>query len=438
MSTVSPEVFASDHVPWRYLFNRNGSNAKRAGNYIDASDAIAPTISDRVAGQTTRFEQLRANDCYFYDTPIESCDGAWVTVDGQRLLMLASYNYLGFISDVAVLASARRAIDQYGIGQHGSRLVSGTTSEHKALERELADFMQAEDAIVFNSGYVTNLATIAALVGKGDTVIGDEWNHACIVDGCQLSGADFQMFRHNDLRHLEQLLTKSRRGNTLVAVDAVYSMEGDIAPIPEIVALCKKYGALLMVDEAHSIGTIGKTGRGVLEHFELPADAIDIKMGTLSKSFGACGGFIASSSQIIDFLRHQARGYVFSVAMPVPQVVAVRTAISRLREEPQLAVGLIEISRKYRDQLRSNGFNIYGSGTQIVPIACESDEEAFAFTRRCRELGLYVIPIVYPAVPMNAPRIRTNLTTLHTPDDIRFAVELLVQAGRETGLIEPA
>ncbi len=435
MSAVSPEAFSVDHLPGRYLFSRNGSSSARAVNHFDDSASIVPTISDRVESQTNRFSQLRANGSYFYDTPIQSCDGAWVTVDGQRLLMLASYNYLGFISDDEVLASARRAIDQYGIGQHGSRLVSGTTSEHKALERELADFMQAEDAIVFNSGYVTNLATIAALVGKGDTVIGDEWNHACIVDGCRLSGADFQMFRHNDLCHLEQLLSKSRRGNTLVAVDAVYSMEGDIAPIPEIVALCKKYGALLMVDEAHSIGTIGKTGRGVLEHFGLPADAIDIKMGTLSKSLGACGGFIASSSQIIDFLRHHARGYVFSGAMPVPQVVAVRTAIGRLREEPQRAVGLIEISRKYRNQLRSNGFNIYGIGTQIVPIACETDEQAFRFTKRCRELGLYVIPIVYPAVPMNAPRVRTNLTMLHTDNDIKLAVELLTKAGHECGVI---
>jgi 8-amino-7-oxononanoate synthase len=432
---ISQEISVVDCVPSTCLVSRKGRSVDGAIRDAKVFDAVMPTIFDRVNSQIRRFSELRDRDCYFYDTPIESCDGAWVTVHCQRLLMLASYNYLGFISDDSVLASARRAIDQYGIGQHGSRLVSGTTAEHKALERELAEFMHAEDAIVFNSGYVTNLATIAAMVGKGDMVIGDEWNHACIVDGCKLSGADFQMFRHNDLRHLEELLRNSHRGKTLVAVDAVYSMEGDLAPIPEIVSLCKKYGALLMVDEAHSIGTIGNTGRGIIEHFGLSVDAIDIKMGTLSKSLGAYGGFIASNRQIVDFLRIHARGYVFSGALPPVMISSARRSLKILTESPALAKRIQVSTSIYRERLRNNGFNIYGKGTQIVPIACESEEQAFAFTKRCRELGVYVIPIVYPAVPMNSPRIRTNLTILHTDDDIRFAIEMLTKAGRENGVI---
>lgn len=177
--------------------------------------------------------------------------------------------------------------------------------------------------------------------GKGDTVIGDEWNHACIVDGCRLSGATFQSFRHNDVRMLKRVLTQSRRGSTLVVVDSVYSMEGDIAPVSDIVDLCRRYGALLMVDEAHSIGTLGKTGRGVSEHFGLPSDAIDIKMGTLSKSMGACGGFVAASSATVGFLQHNARGYVFTVAPPAPLMAAVRRALSCLRGDPRRVVQLL-------------------------------------------------------------------------------------------------
>lgn len=349
--------------------------------------------------------------------------------------MLASYNYLGFISDADVLSSASQAMDQFGIGQHGSRLVSGTTAEHKALERAIADFMNTEEAIVFNSGYVTNLSTISALVGPGDVVIGDEWNHACIVDGCRLSGARFQTFRHSDLQHLEELLRKSKGGNTLVTVDSVYSMEGDIAPIPNISALCRAYGAMLMVDEAHSIGTLGATGRGVLEHFGLPPDAVDIKMGTLSKALGAYGGFIASTSEVIDFLRSQARGYIFSGALPPVMIAAAHTAITKLARDADLAARIQSLTARYREQLLANGFNIYGSQTQIVPIACDSEQQAFTFTKRCRELGVYLIPIVYPAVPMNAPRIRTNLTMLHSNEDVRVAVQALTQVGREVGLI---
>ena len=241
------------------------------------------------------FDALRRSGTYYYDTEIESCDEAWVSVSGRKLLMLASYNYLGFISDPRIGEAARRAIDAYGIGQHGSRLISGTTSDHKALERELAEFMQAEDSIVFNSGYVTNLATVAALVGPDDVVLGDEFNHASLVDGCKMSGGTFRTFRHNDLASLEQLLVSFQGRRVLVAVDAVFSMEGDIAPLPEIVALCRRYGALLMVDEAHSLGTMGRTGRGMLEHFDLAADSVDVKMGTLSKSLGGCGGFLISS-----------------------------------------------------------------------------------------------------------------------------------------------
>lgn len=382
----------------------------------------------RVTQTHERVRGLISESAFFFDTPVGKCDGPWVHINNQKLLMLASYNYFGFTLDADILSASAEAMRNYGVGQHGSRLVSGTTVEHKQLEAELASFMSSEDAIVFGSGYVTNLATIAALVGPEDLVIGDQWNHACLVDGCRLSGASFKVFRHNDLEDLERLLKQSIPGRTLVAVDAVYSMEGDIAPLPEIARLCRRYGSMLMVDEAHSLGTLGATGRGIQEYFGLEPDMIDIKMGTLSKSLGAYGGFIAGKQELVDFLRLNARGYIFSGALPPTMVAAARKALGKLATQPTIASELRARTERYRAELEAEGLKIYGEGTQIVPLACKNEDHAIGLTKRLRELGLYVIPIIYPAVPADKPRIRTNLTLLHQDQDIDFAVKALIKA----------
>jgi glycine C-acetyltransferase len=295
--------------------------------------------------------------------------------------------------------------------------------------------MRADDAIVYSSGFVTNLATVAALVREGDYVIGDEWNHASIVDGCKFSGATFVTFKHNDMASLEQCLINAGASHKLIVVDAVYSMEGDLARLPEIIALSKKYGAMLMVDEAHSLGVIGKTGQGAQEYFGLKPDDIDIKMGTLSKSFASAGGFVAGRGDIIKYLRHNARGYLFSSALPAPQIAAASAALDIMRSEPERVENLRRIVKLYLGGLKDLGFDTYKSETAIVPIACGVDDKALEMTAICRDAGLYVVPVFYPAVPMNASRLRTCLTAAHTQDDIRFALEVLAYAGSAVGLI---
>ncbi|MCY2993427.1 MAG: aminotransferase class I/II-fold pyridoxal phosphate-dependent enzyme [Planctomycetota bacterium] len=332
-------------------------------------------------------------------------------------------------------AAAKAAVDRFGTGAHGARLVSGTTSLHHQLEQALSEFLQAEEAVLYNSGYVTNVATIAALVGPEDCVIGDELNHASISDGCRFSGAKFLEFRHNDIDSLRAALREADGRRVLVAVDAVYSMEGDIADLPRIVDVCRQAGAMLMVDEAHSLGVLGTHGRGVQEHFNLPPDAIDVKMGTLSKSTASCGGFIAGRREIISFLKHHARGFIFSVALPAPQVAAALKALEILQREPERVERLRQVTQRYLSGLRDLGFRLPPTETPIVPILCDSEEQTLEMARRCREQGLFVIPILYPAVPRNAPRIRTNVMATHSDEDIDFALKALAKVGRDVGVV---
>jgi len=379
---------------------------------------------DHYAQQTRRFSDLRKEGFDFFATPISTQHGTHVEVDGRRMLMMASYSYLGLINHPEVNAAAIQAIEACGTGAHGVRLLAGTLSDHRHLERELAQFMEADDAIVFNSGFITNVATVWALVGAGDLVIGDEYNHASIHDGCMASKAAFRTFRHNRVDELEMLLRQHSGTRILVVVDAVYSMEGDIAPMPEIVRLCKAYGALLMVDEAHSLGVIGESGRGIQEHFELPADAIDIKMGTLSKSIASCGGFVAAKQEIIDFLKHSARGFIFSAALPAAQVAAARKCLEIIRQEPQRSKTLRNHARQFVDSLRSLGFQIPPTESAIVPILFRDERETLEAVAFCRERGLFVVPVFYPAVPMDAPRIRATVISEFTDDELAFAIEV--------------
>jgi len=383
-----------------------------------------------------RIVSLKERGLYFFEPVITAHDGAWVEVEGRRMLMLGSYEYLGLLGHPHLKQTAIDAVNRFGTGHHGVRLLAGTTCVHRQLEAKLAGFMQAEEAIVYSSGFMTNMATISALVGPGQCVIGDQWNHASIVDGCRMSGAIFWEFRHNDMSTLEQLLKRARGMHTLVVVDSVYSMDGDIAPLPKIVELCRKYNAMLMVDEAHSIGVLGKTGRGIQEHFDLPPDAIDIKMGTLSKTLAGIGGFVAARSEIITFLRHHARGYIFSGALPAPQAAVAVAALEVLEREPELVEKLRENTVYYLEQLKKLGFNTAKSVTPIVPVMTRNDEITLEMTRLCRSEGLLVIPVAYPAVPMDAPRLRTCVSAIHTRADLDFALEVLERNGRKTGLIQ--
>ncbi len=394
-----------------------------------------PGLFQRYNQLNRRVRKLKEEGRYFFEPEISQHDGAWVVADGKRMLMLGSYEYLGLLGHPHLKKTATDTIDMFGTGHHGVRLLAGTTTVHRKLERRLARFMQAEDSIVFSSGYVTNLATISTLVGRGDYVIGDQWNHASIMDGCRMSGATFWEFAHNDMDSLANLLRKADGGRTLVVVDAVFSMDGDIIDLPSVIQLCKDHGALLMVDEAHSLGVLGATGRGVQEHFGLASDAIDVKMGTLSKTFAGCGGFVAAREELTTFLRHHARGYIFSGALPAGQASVAIAALEVLQREPELVQRLQQNVKHFLSGLHALGFDTAKSVTPIVPLMTRNDEITLEMTRICRSEGLLVIPVCYPAVPMDAPRLRNCVSAIQTSAEIDFALDVLARAGRITGLI---
>lgn len=396
-----------------------------------------PKLLEHYELMNQRIRSLKERNLYFFEPEIEAHDGAWVVIGGRRMLMLGSYEYLGLLHHPRLRESAVNAIESFGTGHHGVRLLCGTTVLHRRLERKLASFMRAEDAIVYSSGFMTNLATVSTLVDRQGVVIGDEWNHASIVDGCRASHAEFLIFKHNDIDSLASQLAQAAGRPTLVVVDAVFSMDGDIIDLPAVIDLCKKHQALLMVDEAHSLGVLGSTGHGIQEHFGLADDDIDVKMGTLSKTLAGSGGFVAGRESIITFLRHHARGYIFSGALPTAQVNSSIAALEVIEQEPEWHRRLWVNREYYVAGLRALGFDIGLSQTPIVPIITRDDERVLEMTRLCRDAGLLVVPVAFPAVPRNASRLRTCVSSSHSREDLDFALDVLAQAGRQTGLIAP-
>jgi glycine C-acetyltransferase len=411
--------------------------APSSARLVDAQQAIQPRHNP-IAYYTRlnrKVNKLKQQGLYLFEPAIHSHSGAWVVCENQRMLMLASYEYLGLLGHAELNRAAEDAIGQFGTGHHGSRLLTGTTTIHQVLESRLATFMDAEDAIVYSSGYVANLATISALVGAGDYVVGDNMNHASIVDGCRASGAEFREFKHNDMDDLMSRLLESGGRRTLVVVDAIFSMEGDIIDLPAVVEICRKHGALLMVDEAHSLGVLGKTGRGIQEHFGLDPSDVHVKMGTLSKSLAGSGGFVAGDSQVITYLRHHARGYIFSGALPAVYANVAIAALDVLQREPQRVARIWENVEYYLTGLKRLGFDTGTCETPIVPIMTRSNEATIAMTQLCREAGLLVAPVCFPAVPMDAPRLRTCITAIHERSDLDLALDVLARAGRQCGVI---
>lgn len=395
------------------------------GTFLDRRiDALS--VEDRV---------VVAKDEYFYEPVIEEARGARIKFDGRWFLNFASYSYLGLIGHGYIEQQALRAVERHGTGAHGVRLLAGTLHLHRELELTLARFLGTEDAVVFSSGYMTNLATVGALVGPGDVIIGDVYNHASILDGYRLSGAKVLTYAHNDLADLERALKKAGDAGRLVVTDAVFSMDGDVADLPGIVELCERYDAPLMVDEAHSLGVLGRTGRGITEHFGIDPARVDVKMGTLSKTVPSAGGYIAGSSDLVFALKNNARGWMFSAAATPAQVAAARAAIEVIDAAPELPRELRARTARYREQLRALGFDTLTGETPVVPIICRSAEQAGAMARACQLDGLFVQPIVYPAVPRTLPRLRTIVNLSHSEADLDTAVATLEKAGRACGLI---
>ena len=390
----------------------------------------------RIRAYAERFAMLQANDLYFYNQPAEEIrGGAKVVVHGREMGMYASYSYLGLIGHPRINEAAKKAVDKFGTGTNGVRTLAGTLTLHTELEETIADFKHAEAAVTYTSGYVTNLTVISTLMGRGDYVLSDKLNHASIVDGCLMSGAEFRRFKHKDMEDLEHRLQQIPEGaSRLVIADAVFSMDGDVIDLPRVVNLCKKYGAYLMMDEAHSLGVLGKTGRGIEEHFGLE-DVVDIKMGTLSKTIPSEGGYVAGKKDLINYLRHASRAYIFSAALPPAQAAAAKEAFNIILEEPWRIEKLNQNTKLFIGGLKNAGFDTMLTTTAIVPVLCGSDESAFIMTREAQHHDVFVLPVVSPAVPEGQARLRATITAAHDPSDIERAMDILTTAGKQIGII---
>ncbi len=393
-------------------------------------------ISAKIRAIRARLDETKEHDLYFYNQPIEElCGGARVRLKGREMLMFASYSYLSLIGHPKINAAAKAATDRFGTGTHGVRLLAGTLTLHRELEETIAAFKHTDDAITFSSGYVTNLTAVSTLVGRHDVVICDKLNHASIVDGCLLSGAEFVRFRHNDMADLERCLQRAdSRATKLVVVDAVFSMDGDIIDLPKTVELCRKYGAWLMVDEAHSLGVLGQTGRGIEEHFGMK-DGVDLKMGTLSKTIPSVGGYLAGDQDLISLFRHASRAFIFSAALPPAQAAAAKAAIEVILEEPERVEVLRRNTSHFMGGLKQMGFDTMKTETAIVPVLCGADEPAFEMVQHCQHDDIFVLPVVSPAVPEGLARLRATVIAGHTPDEIDHALDVFEKAGKKVGII---
>ncbi|MCZ2128153.1 MAG: aminotransferase class I/II-fold pyridoxal phosphate-dependent enzyme [Anaerolineales bacterium] len=391
----------------------------------------------RIAALKQRLDSLKDNDYYFYNQAVqEMLPESKVRVNGRVMGMYASYSYLGLIGHPRINEAAKRAVDKYGTGTHGVRTLAGTLDLHNELEETIANFKHAESAVTYTSGYVTNLTTISTLMGRGDYVFSDKINHASIVDGCLMSGAEFRRFRHNDMEHLEGLLKNApSEVSKLIIADSVFSMDGDIIDLPRIAELAQKYNAWLMIDEAHSLGVLGEKGTGIEEYFNL-YDAIDIKMGTLSKTIPSVGGYVAGKKELIDFLRHGSRAYIFSAALPPAQAAAANEAFKIILDEPERLERLNANTRLFIDGLKGMGFDTLLTETAIVPVLCGTDEKAFELTKRCQEQDVFVLPVVSPAVQEGMSRLRATVTAAHNPADIEYAMDVIYQAGKAMGMVK--
>jgi 8-amino-7-oxononanoate synthase len=383
----------------------------------------------------TAAREVMASGYYPYFIPLSDTEGTEVTIDGRRLIMIGSNNYLGLTTHPKVRQAAVEALKEYGTSCTGSRFLNGTLRLHKELEEALADFVGKEAALVFSTGYQVNLGTISSLVGRSDQVITDKEDHASIVDGCLLSRGKMLRFRHNDMDDLERVLKKADpdRGK-LVAVDGIFSMGGDIAPLTEIVPLCKQYGARLMVDDAHSVGVLGRNGRGTADHFGL-TDDVDLIMGTFSKSFASLGGFLAGEEQVIHYVQHNARSLIFSASMPASSVAACLAALEVMKAEPERPRRLKAIADRMREGFQALGYNTGNSETPIIPIVIGDDMPTFKLWRALYDAGVYTNAVIPPAVPPNHSLLRTSYMATHTDEQMDRVLELFERVGKEVGII---
>ncbi|NRA00238.1 MAG: aminotransferase class I/II-fold pyridoxal phosphate-dependent enzyme [Myxococcales bacterium] len=382
-----------------------------------------------------RSKLARDAGVYTYYRTITSAQDPVVTHDGRDLVMLGSNNYLGLTSHPEVKDAAAMALAIYGTGCAGSRLLNGTIDLHVNLEDRLAEFLGREAALIFATGFQVNLGVLSCLLGRSDIAFLDSLDHACIIDGCRLGFGRSFKFRHNDMADLEKKLASADGDKgKLIVVDGVFSMEGDVADLPNIVALKKKYGSRVMVDDAHGLGVFGEHGRGTPEHFGLEHE-VDLLMGTFSKSLGTVGGFIAGEAKVLEYIKHNARSEIFSAAPPPASVAAAGKALELVEREPERRKQLWENTRYMKQQLESVGFDTGDTSSPVIPLAIGTDMAAFVMTKRLEEEGVFVNPVVSPAVPDGRAMIRTSYMATHQRSHLDFALDAITRVGRELGVI---
>ncbi len=382
----------------------------------------------------TAADELQKRGVYPFFRMIESAQDPEVIMGGKRMIMVGSNNYLGLTNHPKVKEAAIEAVRKYGTGCAGSRFLNGTLDIHVKLEEKLARFMRKEAALIFSTGFQVNLGVISALVGKDDLVIIDKMDHASIIDGCRLAFGEVKRYKHNDTTDLERALLDNNGRGKLVVVDGVFSMEGDIVNLPEVLSLSEKYNARLMVDDAHGIGVLGRTGRGTAEHFDVE-DRVDLLMGTYSKSLASIGGFVAGDRGIINYIKHFARSLIFSASPPPASVASVSAAIDIIENEPERIQKLWENTNKMLKGFKEIGFDVGSSQTPIIPVIVGDDEAAFKMVMMLQEEGIFANVAVSPAVPPGKALIRTSYMATHTPEHLEMVLEAFKKVGKLLGLI---
>ena len=373
---------------------------------------------------------------YPYFTPIQEVKGNKVKVDGKEMIMVGSNNYLGLMNHPRVMKAAKEAVDRYGVATCGSRFLNGTLDIHIELEKKLAEFMKKEAALAFSTGFQTNQGIISTLIGKGDSVITDKMVHASIIDACRLTYGQVYRFKHNDMADLEKILSSlNKDAGKLIVVDGVFSMEGDLINLPKVVELSKKYSAKIMVDDAHGIGVMGKSGRGTSEHFGVEDD-IDLVMGTFSKSIASLGGFVAGDAKVISYIKHFARALIFSASITPASVATAIATVDIIQTEPERRERLWNITKKMKSGFQALGYNTGPTETPIIPVMVGNDEMAFRLCRLLREDGIFTNPVIYPAVPKGQSLIRTSYSATHTEEELDTVLASFEKCGKQLGIIK--
>ena len=386
----------------------------------------------------TRAREIMAAGYYPYFQPIESSADTEVWVRGERKIMIGSNNYLGLTHHPCILEAAEAALKRYGSGCTGSRFLNGNMDLHEQLEERLARYLGTEAALVFSTGYQTNLGAISTLVGRNDKVYLDKLDHASIVDAARLSYGEVVRFNHGDLDMLRLKLNadrdSGRNGGRMVVVDGVFSMEGDIVDLPELASICEEYEAAVVVDDAHSIGYLGPTGAGTAEYYDM-RDRVDLTIGTFSKSFASIGGFVGGPETVIHYLKHHARSLIFSASMPPSAVATVLAALDVIEREPERRERLWQITYRMMEAFRNLGFEIGPTETPIIPIMSGSVERTFKFWKAIFDEGLFTNPVMPPAVPENSCRLRTSYIATHTDDQLDYVLDVFGKVGKKLGVI---